>query len=444
MRPPPLLIALSLAANVALVAALLARPALVPPALRDFFGGGSSAEAIAAKARARSAAQAQTKAEAARGAKPPDDAALWPALASDNIRTLIARLRAAGFPVRVIRSVVNARLNLQLKERFLARMGPDVDQPYWKPDLDNSGLFTGGKFWDVYNEAYRERSRQYRDLMRDDFFATADDLPPGLKRNFGNLPRNKIDQIERINADYGEMTAQVRSATQGVTLAEDREKLALLERERRADLASLLSAEELADYTMRTSTTASRFRNAFTLMDATEEEFRAVYQLQQAYDEKARAATYSNAADWQSPYDNRSAGAEQLQKDFQAALGDRRYADFQRAQNGEFQQLYSFARREGLAPEVATQVFALRDSTTQASGQIMNDPARTLEQKQEALKALAQTTRAQVLSSLGSTAGPAYLQVANRWLSALERGQAVTFTAQGGMNIQKTPQSPPR
>lgn len=442
MRPPPLLIALTLAANAALVAILVTRPTLAPPALQDFFGGGPSAETIAAEARAR-AVQAQAKADAARRAKSSEDgSSLWPALASDDIRTLIARLRAAGFPPRVIRSVVNARLNTQLKERFFARLGADADQPYWKSDSEMGGYF-GGKLWEIYNEAYRERSRLYRDIMHDDFFADADDMPPGLKRNYGNLPRNKIDQIDRINADYSEMSAQIRSATQGVTLAEDREKLALLERERRADLAALLSPDELADYTMRTSSAVSRFRNAFTLMDATEEEFRAVYRLQQAYDEKARAAVNSNAAEAPNPYDPRSAEAAQLQKDFKAALGDQRYADFQRAQNGEFQQLYSFTRREGLPPEVATQVFALRDSTTQASSAIMNDPARTLEQKQEALKALAQTTRAQVLSSLGSTAAQAYFQVANRWLSPLERGQAVTFTAQGAMTVQKAPQTPP-
>ena len=49
--------------------------------------------------------------------------------------------------------------------------------------------------------------------------------------------------IQRINDDYAEMTAQLRAAMQGITLPEDRAKLLLLEREKRADLAALVLAQ---------------------------------------------------------------------------------------------------------------------------------------------------------------------------------------------------------
>ena len=91
----PLLIALSLLANAALIAAFALKPALVPPAVRDFFGGSSPTAGNSSRA-------APTATHGRPAEKLPPQ--LWSALQRDDLPSLIDRLRAAGFPPNIIRA----------------------------------------------------------------------------------------------------------------------------------------------------------------------------------------------------------------------------------------------------------------------------------------------------------------------------------------------------
>src|SRR5258707_692709 len=99
----------------------------------------------------------------------------------------------------------------------------------------------------------------FRDLLNDPFFAT-DDVSATQRRQFGNLSRQKVDSVQRIEDDYSEMTSAIRAAMAGITLPEDRDKLALLAREKHADLAAVLTPGELADYELRSSPITSLLR----------------------------------------------------------------------------------------------------------------------------------------------------------------------------------------
>src|SRR5471032_2672419 len=122
MKPAPLIIAGSLAANAALFGALAWQPALAPPVFRDFFTRhfhvSDAVMAVASKA---------PTADPAAEARP-----LWTALKSDDLPTLIARLRAAGFPPNVIREIVRLQVNARYNSRLAALMEPDPNLPFWK------------------------------------------------------------------------------------------------------------------------------------------------------------------------------------------------------------------------------------------------------------------------------------------------------------------------
>ncbi len=71
--------------------------------------------------------------------------------------------------------------------------------------------------------------------------------------------------------------------------AADREKLALLNRERRADLERVLTPEELFEYDLRQGPTAMRLRSQLAAFQPTEEEYRAIFTVQHALDRRAVA-----------------------------------------------------------------------------------------------------------------------------------------------------------
>jgi hypothetical protein len=430
---------LSLLANAAMLIAFAARPTLAPPEWRHVFDGPSSrAQASRPVVHAMRAANPRLQAANAAATR----AQLWSALQSDDLRTLIAQLRAAGFPPLVVRAIITAQIDARLLRRADELFGPVEPLPFWKPEPFNGFAFNmDSKKSEAFWQLYRERSRQLRELLGHDIDIYYADVTLEQRRRFGDLSPAKIDRVQRIVDDYDEMMSQVRAAGGGVTLPEDRQKFKLLEEEKRADLAALLTPPELEDYEMRNHYITSRLRGAMTLMDATEEEFRAIFRAQKAYQDRLQALRPSEAFAAGAYRDEPSPMELQLQQDLKAVLGAQRYAEFARANTGEFQLLTRIAQRENIPAETTVRVFSLRDGVAQESNRIYSDAALTLDQKRTALQTLAQQTRSEILSALGPTAGPTYVQSA-RWLTLVERGNAVTFGPENRLSSKKLSDAP--
>ena len=419
MKLSPLLLAGSLLANAALFGTLAWRPSLSPPAFRDFFRRNfHAADEVSAPPALRAAAPPPAR----------TDGALWSALQSDDLTSLVARLRHAGFPPNVIREIVRSQVNARYRTRISELVGPEPNVPYWRSQPYYSG---SSKRYEEVSQIERERAKLLRDLLADDFFAT-NDVTAAQRRQFGTLSRQKIDAVQRIEDDYTEMMSQVRAAMNGVTLPEDREKLALLAREKQADLAAILAPEELADYTLRSSAITSMLRGQLGTFDASEAEFRAIFQQQLTLNEKF-PPSMSGGMVSSGDYEQRRQVQQQLEEQLKATLGDARYADYSRATNREFQQLNRLAQRDNLSAETAVQAFSARDRVAAESGRIFDNSALSTEEKRAALQSLAQNTRNQLLATLGPTSGPAYVKLADQWLGNVERGSAVSFTNSGNM-----------
>jgi hypothetical protein len=434
MKVSTLLIAGSLAANAALLAFYVSRPA-ADPASAD--AAGVSVETGAA-ANGSSSSGARKKGASGPGQHADAPGQTWAHLKPDDLRALVARMRAAGFPMSVIRSVLYTQINESFKARRAALAPTMEERPFWQ--THPGGGFSGSfgydqKYYAALRELGREQSQMVKDLLGAD--ATSRETSPFTQRRYGNLSTEKIEQVQRLDQDYNELRNEVNTAARGIMLPEDREKLAILEKERRADLAQLLSPQEMEDYLMRTSMTTSRLRTALTTLNASEAEFRAIYQAQLAYDEK-----YANANMGGMVFNNadtmreRQAAQTDANAQIKTALGDQRYAEYVRASDREFQQLDRMAKQSSLPGTAALQTYDLRTSALTESNRIYDDASLSSDQKRAALQALGQTTRAQITSTLGADVGGRYLQVANRWLAGLDRGAAVTLTENNGMSFR--------
>lgn len=404
----------SLVINAALLGALALRPALLPAGIRDYFTGESARDAERDTIeQARLARVAPAKASAPRPK-------LWSALSTDDLPSLIARLRAAGFPPAIIREIIRRQVNASYDARIRALENPDPNLPFWKLPSVYFGASDGRL--DEINRLYRERGRVLRDLLKDDALAT-DDVTAAQRRQFGNLSRQKIDQLQRLEDDYTDMLSAARAATNGITLPEDREKLALLNREKRADLAAILTPEELADYELRTSPTTAYLRRRLGDFDPSEAEFRALFDAQQALNQKFPGGGMDTQT---MDMAQRRALQETANAQLLAALGPARYADYVRELDSQYQQLNRIATQQNIPHETALQAYGFQDSVARESNRIFDDPSLNDAQKRAALQTLAQTTRGQLLALLGSSAGPSYLKVANQWLDPVENGSAIS------------------
>jgi hypothetical protein len=412
MKLSVVLLAGSAAINVALLATLLARPALVPAPVRALFPGAKPSEPVVPSSAAR------------RAPSPAPTAPLWTALETSDLPTLISRLRAAGFPPAVISAVLGARIEAQFSARMRALASTLESVPFWRPSP--TSYINNTRFNEERTQIYRERTRLLRQLLGDDFLAAAGgDATAAQIRQYGNLPKSKITLIERINDDYAEMASQVRSAANGIYLPEDREKLALLEREKRADLAGILSPQELEDYEMRSSLITMRLRSAMTWMDASEDEFRAVFRVHQQLSDPLEYTP--GAMRTAMSYQDRQDRDKKMADAIVAAIGEKRAAEFERSQSYDFQQLARLVQRENGDLKAAVAAFDLRTTTAAESMRIRGDSSLSADQKMAAMQTLAKTTKDQLTQTLGAAAATTYFGSAN-WLQAIESGRAVAFS----------------
>ncbi len=404
----------SLLVNIALLAALAARPSLAPAGMQAFLVRHFHSDAP--KAPPPSTAKVAT-------AKRPK---LWTTLHNEDAPTLIARLRAAGFPPNVIRAMVSAELSARYEAQLRALQEPDPNIPFWKQPANY--YMTGDKRLEEMNRIYRERSRVLRDLFKDEFFASTD-VSTAQRRQYGDLPLSKVEALQRIEDDYNEMIGAVRTETKGIMLPEDREKLALLNREKKADLGTVLSPQELEAYELRTSQSATMLRSRLATFEPTEAEFRLLYQAQLALNEKFQAGF--EGVD----YNVRQSHQNAYFDDLRAKLGEQRYAEFMRETSSDFQQLTRIAQRTNLPRETTLQAYDLRNSVAAESNVIFDNATLSTDAKREALKNLATNARNRILATLGPAAGPEYVRVSDQWLNQMERGSAVSFSRGGTFSI---------
>ena len=417
MKLRPLLIALSIVLNVALLAAFTLRPAATAALFRDAFQPGPRAET--------SATAAQRAADATRAASARDtaQATAWPEFQSGDFAGLVARLHAAGFPPSVVRAVVFATVN----EHFSARRRelqprPPMTSEYWKNPFQNQVF--DPKAQSAMRELNREQSNLIKELLGADFNRNPNDewFIADQRRRFGDLPAAKVEQFQKIQSDYQELTAKVREDGMGILLPEDRAKLALLEREQRADMEKLFTPDELLDYDLRNSRAANNVRNRIGRFDATEEEFRALYAAQKTFDEQ-----HPNPEFGQTPPDQmrqRAAAQEALEVQFKAALGAERYAEFQLTngpgrQSGNADLIGRLVNRLNLPAVTTATVLSVQSDIQQRAAALQSNRTLPPEQRTAQLAALQTEATTKLTDTLGATGLEAYKQYGGQWLQQL-------------------------
>lgn len=417
MKSATTVLLLSTLVNVSVLTTFALRPTLAPAAFRDAFHLGEHTPAPLATA-PKAPAPPATKHQ------------LWSDLGTTDLPTLIARLRAAGLSGDLIREIVRAEINSRYDARLRSFTEPDPSKPYWKS--------SGANLWnsarsEEYYALIRERSRLLRDLLGDPSLADAE-ITDSQRRQFGSLSRQKIDLLQRITDDYADMFAAATSATGGITLPEDRAKLALLTKEKNADLAAVLTPEELAEYKIRSSPITNLMSRQLGDFHASEAEYHAIFDAQQALNDLRTSVSATNIV--LSSNSDRTSAQQDIDAQLRARLGDARYADYIRETSPDYNQLRALVDAAQLPVDVGIRAFNLRDSVSAESIRIVDDATMSDDQKRTALAALAQGTRDQLLALLGSTAGPAYIKILERtWLTYLGRGSSFNLAGGGSAFI---------
>src|SRR6185369_2743288 len=156
--------------------------------------------------------------------------------------------------------------------------------------------------------------------------------------------------------------------------------------------SQLLTPAEREQYDLWFSSTATRAREAVYGMNATEKEFLKIYDLQRQFD-----AQYAGAA---APL----SAVQQLNASLQQELGADRYAEYVRAQDADYRDLYATTARFGLPQKLAAELYGYKQAANEQRVQVNTDANLTPSQKQAAQQAIQEETQQAFKEALGEKA----------------------------------------
>ena len=337
------------------------------------------------------------------------EVSIWPGLQTNDLPELIARLRAAGFPPHLVRAIVAA----QLDENFAARRrvldAGTENLPFWKTRPPDPRINL------AFLQLEREKQTTLRQLFGPDS-ETDDPLSQIIQnRRVQGLPPDKVESIRSLLREFDEQRDDIYASG---TYSMVREKLPALEKAQRDAIVRLLTPQELAEYDLRTSNTASSLRNELAAFNPTEAEFRAIFQLRQPFDEQFNsnfAATPPSSEQMQ----RREEAQKLLNEQIKAALAPDRAAEYERAIDDNYRQTSQLVARLELPPETAGQVYAVEKDVQQRLLAYYGNETLSPEQRSQQLAALRQEVEAKLTPMLGAQGFEAYRQYGGSWMQSL-------------------------
>ncbi len=350
-------------------------------------------------------------------APPVPPTTVWDGLHSDDPSVFAERLRGAGIPARTARLLVAADLRERYLERQRVLIGRAEPADFWK---DTAAAADREKQAELRSLARAHEDRLHELFGPDD---SAADNRERLRRQFGPLSDEKLAQLERIHADYGEIAGDIRAQASGLLLSADRETLALLELEKRKDVAMLLSPAELDTYDLLNAPEARALRARLAAFAPTEKEFRALYALQREFDE--RHAVEPNGASDVTRQTERAAAAAAFAARLGEALGSDRYEQYRRLQDPGYRVAARIAERYGLPSRRAVEVFAVARDAQARLQSLRSGPAATPDAVRQSLVALGRDSAEKLRALLGPEGEELYRRTSGgAWLRAIERAAA--------------------
>jgi hypothetical protein len=314
---------------------------------------------------------------------------LWSELESPDYATFIANLRSIACPEQTIRDIIIADVNaLYARRRATEVLTPE--QQWWRGTPDAEVQAAAEEKLQRLND---ERRALLASLLGPQW-ETGDqvNLPrptrPGLildGKVLGALPNEVKQALQEINSYSQDRLVAYAEARRKEGKPLDPIGLAKLRQQTREELARVLTPQQLEEFLLRFSQTASALRTELSQLqffNVSQDEFRAMFRARDLYDQQF--ALLGDPSDPGSAQ-QRAALEQQREAAVKLALGEKRYAAYVRLQDETYRAAYGEAEQAGL-PEAAGALYEIRQAVADEQQRIRDDATLTDEQKNIELK----------------------------------------------------------
>jgi hypothetical protein len=212
--------------------------------------------------------------------------------------------------------------------------------------------------------------------------------------------------IEKIKRDYDEIRAKASADYTAAGAAFPGglnaflHQLALLEREKRADLAAVLSPQELEELEMHETAAGQNVERLLGPTHATVEQRRTVFRLQREFEDKF-ALTFDLTP---RALLEREAARQQMQEQIRAVLGDDLFGSWLFGEGEDYALFVAFAVRHNLPPTAPLELRQVKNEYALRRLELNAVKNMTEDQRRIARAELARQTEARVMSIIGQSA----------------------------------------
>ena len=341
----------------------------------------------------------------------------WRMVESADYREYIANLRSIGCPEETIRDIIVADVNKLFESRRREITASTNKFSYWK-----AGNIFGGAMDPARIEKLQALNKEKHDLLKELLGVDVADQP-NLFANFNPfetmldfLPAEKQNQLIDIYTKY--QAKLMKMVGNGAPDAEDRKAMLKVQQDMEAELAGLLGPEDYRQYQLRMSQTAMTMRMQLASFDPSQTEFDKIFDIRKKLEDEF--GMMGMGAMSQEEKDKYKQAQNDAKEQVKALLGEERYADYERAQDWNYQAIYKTTERYGLSKDVAVKVYDMKKAAEDAAKKIRKDTSLTKEQRDAALRDIRNQTELAIGGAMGEKAWNSYQDSAN-WLDRIIR-----------------------
>ncbi len=330
----------------------------------------------------------------------------WRAVESADYRRYIANLRSIGCPEETIRDIITADVNklFEARKNELITAGNTNKFEFWKGGNILASML-GNTMSEEKIKQQQELSKEKRALLKELLGIEPEekmDLSMALNPYdtlLDFIPASKRTQLLELEQKYA--AKQMKHLGRGgVPDAEDAKAMKEAQKEKEAEMASILSPQEKEDYDLRLSQTATMMRMQLGDFEASEQEFRNIFKLRKQFDEEY--SLLGMASQDPAERDKRRVAQTELDAQIKSTLGPARFVEYKRNQDVSYQGLVRVIERENLPKESAVRVFEMKKIAEENAAKVRANSALSEEQRNETLAAIQAETERSVGDVLGA------------------------------------------
>jgi hypothetical protein len=361
----------------------------------------------------------------------PDVPWQWSQVASDDFGVYRDHLRALGCPELTVQEIIRAAIN----EHFAAdrrRILAAYQEHYWEMVLNAPPVrrqeLSQTEWGRALTSLADERQQLMAEVLGPEALATTAQRQAARaewERKYAWLGPEKCARLVELEEKYQQQVtawaASLRERANGATTPEDEEKRQQLQQEFDESEQQVLTPEELAELKLRESDVAD-WAASLPGFKPTEDEWKSLTDLRSQLEEFQQAPENPGLTDEQ-----RLAQQNQWQSNFvntvAETLGPDRFAQYQLANNDQYQALRSVTQRYGLPDAVAAQSLDIQQSAQAAVQQVQATPNLSPEDQQAELNSIQQETEQTLGQILGANVLATYKEYGGDWIQELNQSR---------------------